>query len=59
MPPIRRATLKRGGGVEFVSWECDLMAEDALAWVNLGSRARCAAHPERLFDLPLGCDGGG
>jgi len=45
----RRHTRKRGGGVEFVSWD-DWMAE-APSQVSISARALDSLPPEQLFDL--------
>jgi RNA polymerase sigma factor (sigma-70 family) len=45
----RRHTHKRGGGVEFVSWD-DWMAE-APSQVSISARVLDSLPPERLFDL--------
>jgi DNA-directed RNA polymerase specialized sigma24 family protein len=45
----KRATLKRGGAVQFISWEA-WMAE-APSQISIPARALDALAPERLFDL--------
>ena len=44
-----KQTLKRGGGVDFVSW--DAWMAEAPSQVSISPRALDALAPERLFDL--------
>src|SRR5437899_12419850 len=45
----KKQTLKRGGGVDFVSW--DAWMAEAPSHLSISDRALDALAPERLFDL--------
>ena len=45
----KKGTLKRGGGVQFVSW--DAWMAEAPSHLSISARALDALAPERLFDL--------
>ena len=44
-----KRTLKRGGGVDFVSW--DAWMAEAPSRISISPRALASLAPERLFDL--------